>query len=82
MNAPLIIALGAQIRPEHSISVIGQMMSVGAAETNMLNAFHTLGFGGLLAKGANSYDLQGASALSISCAGSAGRLSVCWSPTR
>jgi len=56
IDAPLIIALGARVRPEHSIPDIEQLLSVGAAAMNILNAVHALGFGGIWVTGANSYD--------------------------
>ncbi len=56
LNAPLIIALGAKLRPGHKIPEIEQMLSVGAATMNMLNALHALGYGGVWLTGANSFD--------------------------
>ncbi len=56
LNAPLIIALGAKLRPGHKIPEIEQLLSVGAAAMNMLNAVHALGFGGVWLTGANSFD--------------------------
>jgi nitroreductase len=54
--APLIIALGAAVSTETHIPEIEQLLSVGAAAMNMLNAVHALGFGGFWATGADSYD--------------------------
>ena len=65
MNTPLIIALGAHIRPESNIPEIEQMLSVGAAAMNILNAIHALGFGGIWVTGPNSYDPVVASALGV-----------------
>jgi nitroreductase len=62
-GAPLVIALGARIRPEHKVPEIEQVLSVGAAAMNMLNAIHALGFGGIWVTGANAYDPQVAAAL-------------------
>lgn len=53
---PLIIALGAEVRAGHSIPEIEQVLSVGAAAMNMLNAVHMLGYGGMWVTGLNSYD--------------------------
>ena len=56
LNPPLIIAVGAQLQHGHKIPVIEQMLSVGAAAMNMLNAIHALGYGGVWVTGANAYD--------------------------
>ena len=56
LNTPLIIALGARLRPGHKIPEIEQMLSVGAATMNMLNAAHALGYGAVWLTGANAYD--------------------------
>ncbi len=65
LNTPLIIALGARLRPGHKIPEIEQMMSVGAATMNMLNAAHALGYGAVWLTGANSYDPRVAEALGL-----------------
>jgi nitroreductase len=56
--APLIIALAAAVTPHPSIPEIEQLLSVGAAAMNMLNAIHALGYGGFWATGALTYDPQ------------------------
>ena len=56
LNAPLIIALGAKLHHGHKIPEIEQMLSVGAATMNMLNAIGALGYGGVWLTGANAYD--------------------------
>lgn len=56
MSAPLLIALGVAVRPGHKIPEIEQMLTVGAATMNMLNALHVLGYGGFWASGLNAYD--------------------------
>ncbi|MFT3815789.1 MAG: nitroreductase [Acidovorax sp.] len=56
LAAPLIIAMGAHLRPEHKVPEIEQLLAVGAAAMNMLNAVHVLGYGGFWATGANSQD--------------------------
>ncbi len=60
---PLIIALGVHIVPDHKIPEIEQVLAVGAAAMNMLNAAHALGFGGVWVTGPNAYDPAVASAL-------------------
>lgn len=55
--APLIIALGAAISPDSHIPEVEQLLSVGAATMNMLNAIHALGYGGFWATGADAYDV-------------------------
>lgn len=56
LAAPLIIAMGAHLRPGHKVPEGEQLLAVGAAAMNMLNALHFLGYGGFWATGANSYD--------------------------
>jgi nitroreductase len=63
IDVPLIIALGVHVRSEHSIPDVEQLLSVGAAAMNILNAIHALGFGGIWVTGANSYDPSIAAAL-------------------
>jgi nitroreductase len=55
-RTPLLIAVGAEIRADHKIPEIEQLLSVGAAAMNMLNAIHMLGYGGMWVTGVNSYD--------------------------
>jgi nitroreductase len=62
-NAPLVIAVGARIRPAHKIPEIEQLLAVGAGVMNLLNAFHALGFGAIWLTGGNAYDPQIAAAL-------------------
>ncbi|GAB5097915.1 nitroreductase family protein [Caballeronia sp. HLA56] len=54
--APLVIALGAAVDPASHIPEVEQLLSVGAAAMNMLNAIHALGYGGFWATGADAYD--------------------------
>lgn len=56
LSVPLILALGVQIQTGHKIPEVEQMLSVGAAAMNMLNALHALGFGGIWVTGPNAYD--------------------------
>ena len=62
-RTPLIIAVGAEIRPDHKVPEIEQLLSAGAAAMNMLNAIHLLGYGGLWVTGPNAYDPALAEAL-------------------
>lgn len=55
-RTPLIIAIGAEVQAGHKIPEIEQILSVGAAAMNMLNAVHLLGYGGMWVTGPNTYD--------------------------
>ena len=65
LETPLIIALGAKLRQGHKIPEIEQMLSVGAAAMNMLNAVHALGYGGVWLTGGNAYDPRVVEALGL-----------------
>jgi nitroreductase len=54
--APVIIALGAAVTPGSHVPEIEQLLSLGAAAMNMLNAIHALGYGGVWATGSLTYD--------------------------
>ncbi|ABC34843.1 nitroreductase [Burkholderia thailandensis] len=56
LAAPLIIALGAALNPTSKVPEIEQLLAVGAAAMNMLNAIHQLGYGGFWATGVDSYE--------------------------
>lgn len=56
--APVIIALGAAITASPFVPEIEQLLSVGAAAMNMLNAVHMLGFGAYWFTGPDTYDVQ------------------------
>ncbi|MDP2330151.1 MAG: nitroreductase [Reyranella sp.] len=58
LRTPLLIAVGARIRPGHPVPEIEQVLSAGAAAMNMLNAVHMLGYGGMWVTGANTYDTR------------------------
>ena len=62
---PMILALGAYITPAHKVPEVEQMLAVGAAAMNMLNAAHALGYGGKWITGPNAYDPAVASALGL-----------------
>jgi len=63
LSAPLVIAVGAQLRPDHKVPEHEQLLSVGAAVMNLLNAFHAQGFGAIWLTGGNAYDPEIAAAL-------------------
>lgn len=65
LETPVIIALGARVRPGHKIPEIEQVLSVGAAAMNMLNAAHALGYGAVWLTGANAYDPRVIEALGL-----------------
>ncbi len=57
LRAPMVIVLGGRIEPAHpKIPEIEQILSVGAAGMNLLNALHALDFAGKWVTGANAYD--------------------------
>ncbi|MDE1179054.1 nitroreductase [Paraburkholderia sp.] len=56
LAAPLIIALAAAVERRSNVPEIEQLMAVGAATMNLLNAIHALGYGGFWATGADSYE--------------------------
>ena len=56
--APVIIAIAAAVDSGSTIPEVEQLLSVGAAAMNMLNAIHVLGYGGFWATGADSYDVR------------------------
>ena len=65
LRAPLVIALGARIRPDHKIPEQEQLMSVAAATMNLLNAFHAEGLGAVWGTWANAADGHVQAALGI-----------------
>jgi nitroreductase len=58
LEAPLVIALGAAIQEDPLVPEIEQLLSVGAAAMNMLNAVHALGLGGYWITGEDCYDAR------------------------
>lgn len=56
LRAPLIVALGAALQPDHKIPLLEQQMSVAAGTMNLLNAIHIEGFGAIWVTGANASD--------------------------
>ena len=61
--APVIIALGAAVDSRSTVPEVEQLLAVGAATMNMLNAIHVLGYGGFWATGPDSYEAAMHSAL-------------------
>lgn len=55
-GAPLIIALGAAVNRASKVPELEQLLAVGAAAMNLLNAIHLLGYGGFWATGVDSRD--------------------------
>ncbi|WP_323117859.1 nitroreductase family protein [Burkholderia alba] len=56
LAAPVIIALAAAVNRASKVPEVEQLLAVGAATMNMLNAIHMLGYGGFWATGADSYE--------------------------
>jgi nitroreductase len=56
--APLIVALGAAVDPDSHVPEVEQLLSMGAATMNVLNAIHALGYGAFWATGADAYDAR------------------------
>ena len=62
-HAPLVIAVSARFRDNPKVPEIEQILSVGAAIMNLLNALHAQGFGAVMLTGPSAYDPSVASAL-------------------
>ena len=58
LAAPVVIALVVSLTRETKVPEVEQLLCVGAAAMNMLNAIHALGFGGFWATGPDSYEQQ------------------------
>jgi nitroreductase len=65
MAAPVLIAICARVQAPHKVPESEQVLAVGAAAMNMLNALHLLGYGGFWATGLNSYDRHVQKALDL-----------------
>ena len=65
MAAPVLIAICARVQAPHKVPESEQVLAVGAAAMNMLNALHPLGYGGFWATGLNSYDRNVQQALGL-----------------
>ena len=56
-RAPMVVALGGRIDAAHpKIPEVEQILSIGAAGMNLLNALHALDFAGKWVTGPNAYD--------------------------
>ncbi|MGB8694282.1 MAG: nitroreductase [Steroidobacteraceae bacterium] len=66
LQAPLVIALSAQLRADPKVPAIEQQLSAAAAAMNVLNAFHLQGFGAIWLTGPSNYDPVVAAALGCS----------------
>ncbi len=56
LGVPMIIALGTRLTLPHAIPESEQILSVGAAGMNLLNALHLAGYGGMWVTGGHAYD--------------------------
>ena len=57
LRAPLIIAVGAEIFPEHpKVPPVEQVVATGAAAQNMLLTLQAMGYGAVLLSGPNAHD--------------------------
>jgi nitroreductase len=56
LNAPLVIAVAAQLQLDHKVPELEQLLAAGAGVMNLLNAFHAQGFGAVWLTGGNAYD--------------------------
>lgn len=57
VRAPLIVAVCAEITPNHpKVPPVEQVVSTAAAAQNMLIALHAMGYGAMMLTGANAYD--------------------------
>ncbi len=56
LGVPMIIALGTRLTLPHAIPESEQVLSVGAAGMNLLNALHLAGYGGMWVTGGHAYD--------------------------
>ncbi|KAF1026134.1 MAG: putative NAD(P)H nitroreductase YdjA [Burkholderia plantarii] len=54
--APVVIAIAAALVPHRKVPEVEQLLAVGAAAMNLLNAVHLLGYGGFWATGVDSRD--------------------------
>jgi len=63
LAAPLGIAVGAAVTAHPKVPELEQLLSVGAAVMNLLDAFHAQGYGAIWLTGPNSYDPAVARAL-------------------
>lgn len=55
-GVPMLIALGTRLTLPHAIPESEQLLSVGAAGMNLINALHMAGYGGMWVTGGHAYD--------------------------
>ena len=65
LMVPLVIVVSAKLKEHPKVPEIEQLLSVGAATMNLLNAFHAQGFGAVWLTGPPSYDAGVAAALGL-----------------
>ncbi len=56
LGVPMLIALGTRLTLPHAIPESEQLLSVGAAGMNLINALHMAGYGGMWVTGGHAYD--------------------------
>ncbi len=56
LGVPMLIALGTRLTLPHAIPESEQVLSVGAAGMNLINALHMAGYGGMWVTGGHAYD--------------------------
>ena len=66
LSAPLVIAIAAQLRQDHKVPELEQLLASGAGVMNLLNAFHVQGYGAIWLTGGNAYDPRIGAALGFS----------------
>lgn len=65
LHVPLVIAVSARLRDNPKVPEVEQLLSVGAGAMNLLNAFHSQGFGAILLTGPSVYDPAVAAGLGL-----------------
>jgi len=63
LHAPLVVVVSARLRDNPKVPEVEQVLSVGAALMNLLNALHAQGFGAIALTGPSVYDPAVAEAL-------------------
>lgn len=64
-QVPLVIVVSAQLRDNPKVPAIEQLLSAGAGAMNLLNAFHSQGFGAVWLTGPSVYDPAVAAGLAL-----------------
>jgi nitroreductase len=65
LSAPLVIAVAAHIRADHKVPEVEQLLSIGAATMNLMNALHAQGYASIWLTGPNAYDADIAGTLGL-----------------